>query len=210
MLLLLIKGFAIGFAVAAPIGPVGLLCIRRSIADGRLVGFVTGLGAAVADAFMALVAAFGVTTILAFVSGHRLAFQFVGGLILIAMAVGAFVAKPPQRSSAQIHAPSVIRAFLSTIVLTLANPVTIASLLMIFTAFGVTLHTEGYLDPSWLVLGVFLGSSVWWLILSWFADWFGKKLNTRLLKSINIGTGVLLLAFGLYQLIEFVIALRAA
>jgi len=198
--MLLLYGFAIGFAVAAPIGPVGLLCIRRSIADGRLVGFVTGLGAAVADSFMALIAAIGVTTILSFLSGHKPAFQLLGGLILLGMGVAAMRAKPPTRAEGPLHAPSVLAAFLSTIVLTLANPLTIASLLGIFTAFGVSLRTEGWFAPSWLVLGVFLGSTVWWLILSWFADWFGRKLNTHLLKTINIITGLFLLAFGVYEL----------
>ncbi|MFA5265748.1 MAG: LysE family transporter [Opitutaceae bacterium] len=200
MILLLIKGFVIGFAVAAPIGPVGLLCIRRSIADGKLVGFVTGLGAAVADSFMALVAAFGVTTILSFLTGHKPAFQLLGGIILVGMGVAAMRAKPPTRAEGPLHAPSILAAFLSTIALTLANPMTIASLLGIFTAFGVSLHTEGWIEPSWLVLGVFVGSTVWWLILSWFANWFGRKLNTRLLKTINIVTGLFLLAFGAYEL----------
>lgn len=211
MFLLIAKGFVIGFAVAAPVGPVGLLCIRRSIVDGRFVGFVTGLGAAVADAFMAVIAAFGVTTIIDFLEGHKSAFQLLGGLILLVMGIGAMRAKPPTKTSptgAPVHAASVPKAFFSTIALTLANPLTIASLLAIFAAFGVSLHTEGLLEPSWLVAGVFLGSSCWWLILSWFAHWFGKKLNTNLLKSINIGTGILLVGFGLFQLGDFVVTLR--
>lgn len=203
MLLLLIKGFVIGFAVAAPIGPVGILCIRRSIADGRLVGFLTGLGAAVADALMALVAAFGVSTILNFLIGHRSLFQLLGGLMLLAMGIAAIRARPPEKAAAPLHARSLSVAFFSTIALTLANPVTIASLLGIFAGFGVTLHTEGWIEPTWLVIGVFLGSTAWWLILSFFADWFGRKLNTNLLRSINIGTGVILLAFGSYQLVEW-------
>lgn len=208
MLLLLINGFAIGFAVAAPIGPVGLLCIRRSIADGRLVGFVTGLGAAVADSLMALIAAVGVTTILSFLSGHKPAFQLIGGVILLCMGIAAMRAKPPTRADGPLHAPSILAAFLSTIVLTLANPLTIASLLGIFTAFGVSLRTEGWMQSSWLVLGVFLGSTFWWLILSWFANWFGRKLNTSLLKTINIITGLILLAFGGYELGVLLLNLR--
>jgi len=200
-MLLLLKGMVIGFAVAAPIGPVGLLCIRRSIADGRLVGFVTGLGAAVADALMALVAVLGVTTILSFITGHRPAMQLIGGLVLLAMGVAAMRAKPATKTAAPLHASSIVTAFFSTVILTLANPVTIASLLGIFAWFGVSLQTRGVLQPSWLILGVFLGSTLWWAILSWFADWFGQKLNTRLLRSINIGTGFLLIVLSLYQLV---------
>lgn len=201
-MLLLLKGFVIGFAVAAPVGPVGLLCIRRSIVDGKLVGFVTGLGAAVADALMALVVAFGVTSITAFIVRHTLSFRLLGGAILLVMGIAAMRAHPPQRTTGPLHAPNLGAAFFSTIALTLANPVTIFSLLGIFTAFGVMLHTEGWLQPSYLVLGVFLGSTAWWVLLSYFADWFGRKLNTHLLRTINIGVGVLLIIFGAYELIK--------
>ncbi len=200
MILLLLKGFVIGFAVAAPIGPVGLLCIRRSIADGRLVGFITGLGAAVADATMAVIAAFGVKSIIDFLLGHRTIFEFAGGVILVFMGIAAMRVRPPAKAAGPIHAPNFTRAFFSTIALTFANPVTIFSLLGIFTAFGVSLRTEGWVEPSWLVAGVFLGSTAWWLVLSFFADWFGRKLNSKLLRTINIATGVLLLLFGIYQL----------
>jgi threonine/homoserine/homoserine lactone efflux protein len=202
--LLLLKGFVIGFAVAAPIGPVGLLCIRRSIADGKLRGFVTGLGAAVADAFMATVVVFGVTSITSFITSHALSFHFLGGLILLGMGIAAMRAHPRVRTAAAspLHAPNLHMAFLSTIALTLANPVTMFSLLGIFTAFGVMLHTVGWLEPSYLVAGVFLGSTAWWVLLCYFAEWFGRKLNTNLLRTINIAVGLLLVAFGAYELYQ--------
>jgi len=200
-MLLLIKGFLIGIAVAAPIGPVGLLCLRRSIVDGKLRGFITGMGAAVADAMMAIVAAFGMTAILSFVEGHRSSFQIAGGAVLMVMGVAAMKAKPPTRTKGQLHTPGLTKAFFSTIVLTLANPVTIGSLLLLFSAFGVSLGTDNWQNPVKLVAGVFLGSAAWWLLLSHFAEWFGRKLNTNLLRSINIGTGVMLCLLGAYQLL---------
>jgi threonine/homoserine/homoserine lactone efflux protein len=200
--LLLLKGFVIGFAVAAPIGPVGLLCIRRSIADGKLRGFVTGLGAAVADAFMATVVVFGVTSITAFITSNERTFRFLGGLILLGMGLAAMRVHPRVRSTGPLHAPNLHMAFLSTIVLTLANPMTMFSLLGIFTAFGVMLHTAGWLQPSYLVAGVFLGSTAWWILLCYFAEWFGRKLNTNLLRTINIAVGLLLIAFGAYELLQ--------
>ncbi|MBI5380844.1 MAG: LysE family transporter [Opitutae bacterium] len=200
-MLLLLKGFVIGFAVAAPIGPVGLLCIRRSIIEGKKAGIITGLGAAVADTLMAFVAVFGVTSVTSFITCHKFFFRLLGGALLVAMGLWAMRARAPVRAATSpLHAPNLYVAFCSTIVLTLANPMTILSLLGIFTFFGVMLHTDGLLQPSWLLLGVFLGSTAWWILLAYFAEWFGRKLNTNLLRSINIGVGALLLAFGLYEL----------
>lgn len=180
------------------------MCIRRSITDGKFVGFVTGLGAAVADALLALVVVFGVTSITDFITNHRMAFGLIGGLIMLAMGVIAMLVHPrPRASGGPLHAANLHMAFYSTIVLTLANPVTFFSLIVIFTSFGVMLHTEGLLQPSWLVLGVFLGSTAWWLVLCYFAEWFGRKLNTNLLRTINICVGLLLVAIGIYELIKF-------
>lgn len=199
MFVLFIKGFIIGIAVAAPIGPSGLLCLRRSIADGKLVGFMTGLGAALADALMAVIAAFGVKAILLFVSGHKTLFQALGAVVLIGMGVAAMRIAPPTRSKEPLHAPNLLAAVLGTLVLTLANPVTIGSLLIAFSAIGVGMDHQGWQNPTLLVSGVFLGSCFWWLILSHFADWFGRKLHTRLLKTINVITGLILCLVGVYQ-----------
>jgi threonine/homoserine/homoserine lactone efflux protein len=200
MIHLLLKGILAGFAVAAPVGPVGLLCIRRSIIDGRLAGFVTGLGAAVADAGLALIAGLGVTAIINFVAGHQNAFHLGGGLVLVTMGVLAMRARPPCKAEGPVHAGTIAKAFFSTIALTLANPMTIAAMLLLFSSFGVSLNSAGGWDPVVLVMGVFTGSTLWWLILSTFAEWFGRRLNTRLLRTINIATGILLAGFGVYQM----------
>jgi threonine/homoserine/homoserine lactone efflux protein len=199
--MLLIIGILTGFAVAAPVGPVGLLCLRRSITDGRLVGFITGLGAAVADALMALVVVLGVSTITSFIATHAMLFRCVSSLLLLGMGIGAILIQPKERSTkGALHAPNLHMAFYSAIALTIANPVTIGSLLVIFTAFGVMVHVNGWMAPSWLVIGVFIGSTTWWAILSTCAEWFGRKLNTHLLRTINIATGIILIVFGCYHL----------
>lgn len=201
MLPLIVKGFAIGIAVAAPVGPVGLLCIRRSIADGRAAGFVTGLGAAVADAAMALLAAFGVTVIADFMMTHRVGFHLVGGGILLLMGIAAMRSRPPVKSGGPVHASSLVAAFFSTVALTLANPLTIASMLLLFSSLGIAVGAGDATKATGLVCGVFLGSTAWWLILSFFADWFGHRLNTKLLRSINIITGIIIAGLGLYQML---------
>src|SRR5436190_7360412 len=117
-----LPGIIVGFAVAAPVGPVGLLCIRRSVIDGHLVGFVTGLGAAVADAIFGLIAAIGLASVTAFLSSHTRALELGGGILMLVVGGYTIRQKPPQRSTTPIHARDLHTAFLSTIAITLANP----------------------------------------------------------------------------------------
>jgi threonine/homoserine/homoserine lactone efflux protein len=201
----IVKGFAIGFAVAAPVGPVGLLCIRRSALDGRLAGFVTGLGAATADGVFGLVAALGLTSVTAFLSGHAVGFQFAGGLCLLVIGAATIRSQPTPRARTPDHAPNLPAAYFSTVAITLANPMTIAGFVGIFTGFGVGIATTGIGQIFWLVSGVFLGSTAWWLLLSGFASWFGKKIHDGGLHAINIGAGVAILLIGLWQLAQLVL-----
>ncbi|HZP59049.1 MAG TPA: LysE family transporter [Opitutaceae bacterium] len=196
----LVKGFAIGFAVAAPVGPVGLLCIRRSILDGRLAGFITGLGAATADGIFGLIAAVGLTTVTTFLNHHEIAFQLLGGLCLLLIGIATMRSRPPTRENGSVHARNLPAAFLSTVAITLTNPMTIAGFVGIFSGFGVGLDTTGAVDVFWLVLGVFLGSTAWWLLLSGCAGWFGKKIPGGGLHAINVGAGLTIAFFGVWQL----------
>lgn len=195
-----LKGFAIGFAVAAPVGPVGLLCIRRSILDGRVAGFVTGLGAATADAIFGLIAALGLSTVTAFLDRHATGFQLAGGLCLLAIGAATMRSRPPARENGSVHAANLPAAYASTIAITLTNPMTIAGFIGIFTGFGIGLGTTGAGQVSWLVLGVFLGSTAWWLLLSGCAGWFGKKIPDGGLHAINVGAGLAIAFFGVWQL----------
>jgi threonine/homoserine/homoserine lactone efflux protein len=199
----ILKGFVIGFAVAAPVGPVGLLCIRRSILDGRLAGFITGLGAATGDTVLGLIAAIGLTSVTVFLTSHALGFQFVGGFCLLAIGTATILSRPPERTRQPVHAPNFTSAYISTIAITLANPMTIAGFIGIFTGFGVGLATTGLAQITWLVTGIFLGSAAWWLLLSGFAAWLGKKIPDGGLHAINIGTGLSIALIGLWQLVLF-------
>jgi putative Mn2+ efflux pump MntP len=143
----------------------------------------------------------GVSTITSFIATHAMLFRCVSSLLLLGMGIGAILIQPKERSTkGALHAPNLHMAFYSAIALTIANPVTIGSLLVIFTAFGVMVHVNGWMAPSWLVIGVFIGSTSWWAILSTCAEWFGRKLNTHLLRTINIATGIILIVFGCYHL----------
>ena len=203
----ILKGFAIGFAVAAPVGPVGLLCIRRSILDGRLVGFVTGLGAASADALFGLFAAVSLTSVTTFLAGHAMGFQLMGGFCLLLIGIATIRSHPQTRARTPLHARNFPAAYLSTLFITLANPMTMAGFIGIFTGFGVGLTTTGIGQIAWLVSGVFLGSAAWWLLLSGCASWFGKKIPDGGLHAINLGAGLAIMLIGLWQLAQ--LALKA-
>ena len=155
----LLKGMAIGFAIAAPVGPIGVLCIRRSLAEGRRIGLTTGLGAATADAAYGCVAAFSLTAISGFLIGQRDWLAFLGGLFLCYLGARTFASKPMEQA-AEIRGCGLASAYLSTLLLTLTNPTTILSFVAVFAGFGLG-ATPDYLDACALVAGVFLGSALW-------------------------------------------------
>lgn len=204
-MLKLLQGFAIGLALAAPVGPVGLWCIRRSLADGRLAGFLTGLGAAFADGVFGLVAALGLTAVTTFVARHETAFQLIGGIFLLLMGAATIRARPipTETDPAQSTTGLKLRlssAFVATFLIAIANPATITACLGIFTSFAADLHTAGTGQAFLLVLGIFLGSAAWWLILSSAAVAFGRRLSARGLRWIDLSAGLVVAAFGAWQL----------
>ncbi len=204
-----LKGLAIGFAIAAPVGPIGLLCIRRSMVDGRLAGFFTGLGAATADALYGLVAVLGVTAITTLLLAHATAIHFIGGFFLLYLGFNLLRTKLASPEAGPAHAPSLRAAYFSTVALTLANPVTILAFVGIFSGLGIGLGSQDRLwSAALLVLGVFLGSCAWWLFLSSGASWLSSRINTRSLRIINLAAGGLIVAFGLWQLGSLILHYR--
>ncbi len=165
MFVFFLKGLGIGFAVAAPVGPIGVLCIQRTLARGRLIGFVSGLGAAVADGVYGLIAASGLTVISGFLIDQQDWLALGGGLFLCYLAVRTFF-RAGQTDGARVDGGSGWTAFLSTFLLTLTNPTTILSFIAIFAGLGLAASRGSVGEASLLVLGVFLGSAAWWLLLA--------------------------------------------
>jgi threonine/homoserine/homoserine lactone efflux protein len=195
---LLIKGVIIGFAIAAPVGPIGVLCIRRTLADGRLPGFVSGLGAATADAGYGAVAAFGLTLITDFLMEGASWLRLIGGAFLLFLGIRTFFARPAERA-APARGGGLVGAYASTLFLTLTNPTTILSFAAIFAGLGVG-STNDALSAMLLVLGVFLGSALWWLVLSGTAGLFRAKLSAGGLRWVNRVSGTIIAAFGVLAL----------
>lgn len=201
-LIVLVQGIVLGFAIAAPVGPIGLLCIRRTIQHGPLMGFFTGFGAAIADTIYGAIAAFGVSTALSFLRGHEIAFQLVGGIFLIIVAVRTFRQEPAAEEREVDSAPDSktwIGGFMTGLSLTLTNPATIMAFIAIFAGFGLG-GTLSRIEASTLVLGVFIGASLWWMTLSLSVAAVRHRISDRGLVMLNHCTGVALAAFGLWAL----------
>jgi threonine/homoserine/homoserine lactone efflux protein len=194
----ILKGMAIGFSIAAPVGPIGVLCIRRSLAEGRLIGLATGLGAATADAAYGGVAGFGLTAVSSFLVGQRLWLGFLGGLFLCYLGVRTFTSKPAGRA-AEARGGGIFSAYISTLFLTLTNPMTILSFVAVFAGFGLGASPD-YLAASTLVAGVFIGSALWWLLLSTSVALFQTRVSSGWMQAVNRASGGVILVFGLYSL----------
>ena len=194
-----LKGIAIGFAMAVPVGPIGILCIRKTLTEGKLHGMVIGLGAATADLFYASVAAFGLTYISDILISQRFWIRLVGGALLIFLGIRIFRAVPKD-PKISIKNSSLLRSFLTTVFLTLTNPLTIFAFLAVFAALGLDSELK-FFSAAVLVAGVLIGSCLWFFILSSGTLLFKNKLDLAGLKWVNKIAGILiiisaLIAFG--------------
>src|SRR5215211_359960 len=192
---LLLKGMIIGFAIAAPVGPIGVLCIRRTLAEGRTSGFVSGLGAATADAIYGSVAALGLTFVANFLVSGEMWFRLVGGAFLVFLGVRTFLALPAERA-ASTGKSGLPGAYASTLFLTLTNPATILFFAAIFAGLGAGNPGGDVPSVVLLVLGVFLGSALWWLVLSGVTSLFRARLSVGGLRWVNRISGTVLATFG--------------
>jgi len=195
------RGFALGFAVAAVVGPIGVLCIRRTLASGFSIGFLSGLGAATADASYAALAAFGVTAVTALLVEQQLWLRLVGGGFLLYLGVRTLRSAPSARAATAASGTGVLTAFASTLALTLSNPMTILSFVGIFAGLG--LSVEGGLSGAAnLVLGVFVGSAAWWLVLATGVSALRTRLTPQVLRGVNVLSGLVIAAFGAQALLS--------
>jgi threonine/homoserine/homoserine lactone efflux protein len=199
-----LKGLAVGAVIAVPIGPVGVICVRRTILDGRLAGLVSGLGAAAGDALFGIVAAFGLTFVAKSLLGYGRWLTAGGACFLLVLGARALFARPLAARAAPPDPESLLGDFLSTFVLTLANPITLLTFLGIFAAIGLAGSHATLGDASMLVLGVFTGSLIWWLALAFGVARIFSALAPRDLAWINRTSGGILLLSGMALLIALV------
>jgi threonine/homoserine/homoserine lactone efflux protein len=193
----LLKGIVVGIVIAVPVGPVGVLCIRRTILDGRLAGLLSGTGAATADAFFAVIAGFGLTVISDWLFGYQDWLRVGGAVFLFYVGISALLHEPQNGRSSQRAPETLLASYISTFVLTITNPITILSFLAIFAGLGLTGQDIGLDSVAILVLGVWLGSLSWWVALSLAASLFRRSFQHRHLVWINRGSGGILVLCGI-------------
>lgn len=195
-----LKGLILGFSIAAPVGPIGILCIRRTLAYGMTFGFVSGVGTATADAIYGAIAAFGLTAAARFLLDYQLYLKIIGGIYLLYLGINILMSKP-SIATTQVHDTSLSAAYISAFLLTLTNPMTILMFAAIFTGFGIGGINGDYYLSSTMVLGVFLGSLLWWLLLSGITTILRSTFDYRKLRYTNIGSGLIITGFGLVTLL---------
>jgi threonine/homoserine/homoserine lactone efflux protein len=200
---LLFKGLVIGLSIAAPVGPIGVLCVRRTLAEGRAFGLASGLGAATADAVYGCFAGFGLTFVSSFLVRQQVWLRLIGGVFLCYLGLRTLLAKPPEEG-VETRGRGLIGAYASTFFLTLTNPMTVISFAAIFAGLGLADAGGEYLSAGVLVLGVFIGSALWWLILSGGVGIFREKFGLHGLTWVNRISGVMIIGFGLLALLSVV------
>ena len=197
---LFIRGFLIGLSIAATVGPMAVLCIRRTLSEGRLAGLATGLGVATADGCYGAVAGFGLTVVSGALLGVQVWLRLIGGGFLLYLGLKTLLAAPAARA-ANAAASNLPRAYVSALALTLTNPLTILSFAAIFAGLGAATGGD-YKTAALLVLGVFVGSACWWVILTGVVTALRTRVTPRGLRWVNRVSGAIIFGFGLIALVS--------
>lgn len=198
---LLLKGLVMGFSIAAPVGPVGLLCIRRTLAKGRLSGLVSGLGAASADGLYGLLAGLGIGALAEWLVSGQTWLRLGGGILLILLGLQTFFSQPAQ-APASASSRGLLGDYFSTLALTLSNPLTILSFAAVFASLGLSSQGAYSRAVAGLVTGVFCGSAAWWLLLSGAVGLLRERITPLQMRWVNRVSGLLIFAFGTWTVIS--------
>jgi threonine/homoserine/homoserine lactone efflux protein len=197
-----LRGFVLGFAIAASPGPIFFLCLRRTLVRGWLVGLISGLGVATADGFYAAVAAFGVGAVTSALVGERRWLAVIGGAVLVVLGIRTVLDRP---KSGEAAPPSNVSglgwAYLSTLGLTITNPATIIAFAALVAALGLGVG-GGYVRPSVFVVGVFAGSATWWCALAGLAAGLRTRVSPTVVRSLSAFSGLAIVALGVLAIVS--------
>jgi threonine/homoserine/homoserine lactone efflux protein len=196
-LFIFLKGAIMGFSIAAPVGPIGVLCIRRTLSNGMLNGLVSGLGAATADGFYGIIAAAGLTSLSSILIDNQL-FLRLAGAFLLYLGIKIFLSRPSSESAGDDRPQpgELLKAYSSTLALTITNPMTIISFTAIFAGLGIGSSGESVGGAMMMVAGVVSGSAAWWLLLSTAFGLLRSRVNERMMLWVNRVSGAVITVFG--------------
>lgn len=200
---LLIKGIIVGLFVSIPLGPIGVLCIQRTINKGRLSGFLSGLGAATADTIFATIAGFSLTFVINFVEEKQFVFQLTGGVIVMLLGIKIFYTDPiRQLKRHRKKKSSLLEDYLSVLFLTITNPLAIFLFVALFATMGLVSDGESIFYAGIMLSGVFLGAGLWWFVLSTLINVFRARFRLKQLWWINKISGGVIFLLGLIAAID--------
>jgi len=194
-----LRGLLIGFTIAAAVGPISLLTIRRTIAHGQLYGLVSGLGVATADASYAGIAAFGLTAVTSLLVSGRFLLGVVGGAIIVLLGIRTMLSRPGEVAR-DAERPGLPAAFVSIFALTMTNPMTILSFAAVFAGLGLATGAT-FTDALVLTLAVWAGSSLWWVVLTSIVGFLRLRVSSTALLWVNRVSGAALVVFGIVAII---------
>ena len=201
---IIINGFIFGLVLAAPVGPVGVLCVQRTLSEGRMHGLLSGLGAAVGDAIYGAIAAFGVSAIQLWISDHQASLRTIGGILLLLLAAKTLILRPNrknQKNVGKLHTENLLQDFVSTFLLAITNPITILTFAGLFVTLGSTDVGDSFNNAALLVFGVFIGSALWWFALAFTANLARPYIDGGYQKWVSRISAAILISFGVYALI---------
>ncbi|MFA4848098.1 MAG: LysE family transporter [Methanoregula sp.] len=192
---LFIQGVIIGLTLAVPVGPIALICIQRAVTNGRLHGIISGTGVATSDSFYAAVTFFGLTAISGLILAYQFPLRLAAGLVLIVVGIRIFLSIPAP-ISVKTERETYLKDYLSMVAIAIANPLTLIFFIAILPGFGVVFHENSVLSASEFVGGVFLGSTLWWIILCGAIGSVRSHISAKHLRLINRISGIMIVCFG--------------
>jgi threonine/homoserine/homoserine lactone efflux protein len=199
---LILKGIIIGLTVSVPLGPAGIILINRTIKRGMLSGFFSGMGVAAADTILAIVAGLGFTFIITLFEDEKFIIGIIAGLVIIGAGIKIFLSNPVKEFRMKEKGKkTLLRDFISVLILSLSNPFTIFVFIAFFSGVNVKQTVKPQFVPFLLVPGIFLGTMSWWVFLSWFVNRFKRKIKLRGIVRVNQIAGIIIMALGVVLLI---------
>jgi len=197
---LFIQGIIIGLTLAVPVGPIALICIQRTVTDGRFHGIFSGIGVATADSFYAAVTVLGLTIISSVIVTNQFLFRFLAGIVLIFVGMRVFMSLPSCVSSKTVH-ETYFKDYLSMVGIAIANPLTLVFFLIVLPGFGIVINSTAFLSAAEFIAGVFFGSTAWWILLCGTIGSMRSRFSIKTLGLINRVSGVLISVCGAGMLV---------